>query len=83
MTEKNALCSEANGIAVYDLDTCKLAVNVIKKYVPTAIFYKEETVTYYPKGCYLSNGILVVFNKHSSGSRHENTQQICQIKGKK
>ena len=76
------LCSETQNMAVTDLDTCKNAVVDIKKSVPEANFYGEETESTYPKGCYMiessdnKNG-NVFYNKHSSGSSNEYARKIC------
>ena len=86
LTAKNSLCLETKDLAVEDLQSCKEAVDVIKTDIPEAHFEMTEDDAHFPKGCYLYNNVNVYFNKHSSGSSHARSRQICKanilMKGK-
>ena len=85
LTPKNEICSQNMGIAVDNANSCKKALNEIKREIPLAQFDdKPIEARYWPKGCYLNlaNG-LVYFNKHSKGSRQWLARQICKPKGNK
>ena len=74
LTERNGTCSDNNIMLVDDLYTCKEAANEISD----VQFQNEENTANRPKGCYFQTTTRWVnFNNHSSGSRTENTQQIC------
>ena len=82
---ENELCSQNMGIAVDNANSCKKALNEIKREIPLAQFNdKPIEARYWPKGCYLNlaNG-LVYFNKHLTGSREYLARQICKPKGNK
>ena len=74
LTKKNETCSDNNIMVVDDLYTCKEAAAEISD----VQFQNEENTENRPKGCYLHTPTRwVIFNNHSSGSRTENTRQIC------
>ena len=81
LTEKNKTCLESTGTLVDDLETCRTAVDFVKKNISTARFVDEEDDGRWPKGCYLANPDTVYFNNHLSGSSNEGARQICYLKG--
>ena len=82
LTQTNNLC-EKN--AVFDLETCKSAVDEIKKAMTNIFFDKVMVDSDYPKGCFMFGGRVtgrVIFNEHAAGSRNGQAQQICIKRGK-
>ena len=76
--EINGLCSDTENTPVNDLETCKKAVDQIKKTFPSTYF--KNRVNRANWGCYLyfNNGsYLMNFNRHVTGSTNRKSRQIC------
>ena len=77
-TEINGLCSDTEDTPVNDLETCKKAVDQIKKTFPSTYF--KNRVNRANWGCYLyiNNGSYFMnFNRHATGSTNRKSRQIC------
>ena len=76
MKELNELCS-AIGL-IKSLDDCKAAVTHLTSGGHDMTFLRTESVSDYPKGCYLDIGENNVFwNSDPSGSSQESSRPIC------
>ena len=79
-TEINGFCSETEDIPVNDLETCKKAVDQIKKTFFDTYFKNRINRGNWPKGChsYFRDGSYFMnFNRHATGSTNKISRQIC------
>ena len=67
---KNLLCADKGYIDIDEENHCKAAAE------ERGYYFKTETESSYPKGCYLNKEKLW-FNYHSVGSREKNSVPIC------
>ena len=79
-TEINGLCSDTEDTPVNDLETCKKAVDQIKKTFFDTYFKNRINRGNWPKGChsYIRDGSYFMnFNRHATGSTNKISRQIC------
>ena len=85
-TEINGLCSDTEDTPVNDLETCKKAVDQIKKTFFDTYFKNRINRGNWSKGChsYFRDGSYFMnFNRHETGSTNKKSRQICLHRNKK
>ena len=84
MEQPNALCSDlSSGVSIKTLEECQNAVPYIKSEIqgiPNQV--NTENSEYYPKGCYAYQAFGIYFNTHESGSRQQDSREVCIAPGK-
>ena len=75
----NELCHD-NEI-IHEIDQCRSVPSELKKY-GVMEFHATDTWPNWPKGCFKSGIMSVMWNNHSSGSANGNARPICKIESK-
>ena len=68
------LCSDKGMLSIGNMNECKDAM--IRLSISGEL--SEQSTSEFPKGCYQHTNEKVYFNSHSTGSREENSEPICQ-----
>ena len=83
LSNKGEMCSDIGRTAILSVEECESSVPWIQDLYPDIFTHvTQETVSGYPKGCYLftqkgHSNYGVLFNKHRTGSPESLSRQVC------
>ena len=80
LAQENVSCTSIGAFPVEDLESCKEAVQSLKRTHANVYFHRDVNYQYLPKGCFLlltGSGNSVFFNSHPTGSQSSEIRLMC------